>query len=219
MNKEDKYRILFGDLIGYECINGACITYENSLTHFKYSDIAAKQDDYGFAISHLILGAEELIKALILICLNRNENFIDDAEKEKLFINHSFKHLNIKELFKACSELSVHEYESEALYYLSEADHANKFRFTGYFLNKSLGVLTINEEELDGICTLIDNSNAYKNKGFYVDFRSNWIAPENINKEEYLKYHLVVSKLKNYIEPLFTMPMTDERIQTFIYNE
>lgn len=219
MKKEDKYRVLYGDLLGYEYIYGACITYENSITHFKYGEIAAKEKDFGIAIAHLILGAEELIKALILICLHRDPHFIDDAEKEKLFTNHSFKHLNIKELFKACSELGIYEYENDSFYSLLNSSQENKFQSTGHFLNKILGIFPINEDQLEDLFMLMDNSNQYKNRGFYVDFRFNWIVPEDIDDKDYSKYRVLVQKLNNYIQPIFTMPLTDERIINFIYNE
>jgi hypothetical protein len=91
-------------------ISGACYCYENALRHFDTSKSLATIKNYGFGVSHLILGAEELIKSLILVRLNTERYFIEDAQKEELFKNHSFKHINIREFFRSLTEAEMNDY-------------------------------------------------------------------------------------------------------------
>ena len=87
----------FQNFSGADYIEGACLTYENAKRHLIASELLITKKLYGIAISHLILGAEEYIKALILLNLSGDSYFIDDTDKVELFRNHKFKHNNIVE--------------------------------------------------------------------------------------------------------------------------
>ncbi|RYE36679.1 MAG: hypothetical protein EOP48_29420, partial [Sphingobacteriales bacterium] len=67
MKKKEKY---FSYWLDCDFVSGACYCYENALKHFEISNLLSGQLNFGFAVSHLVLGAEELIKALILVKLN-----------------------------------------------------------------------------------------------------------------------------------------------------
>ncbi len=76
----------------------------------------------------------------------------------------------------------------------------------------------IGTEDINGLIELLDSANDFKNKGFYVDYNFNWKIPSEISKETYEKYEGLTNKLTNFIEPIFTLPLTDERIMDFLFD-
>ena len=210
------------DMDGYwlDCdyISGACFSFENGMKHFKYGDIAAVGSDYGFAVSHLVLGVEELIKSLLLVCLHSNQYFLTTKEKEKIFSQHNFKHLNIKELFSSLLPERIEAYHENPFAFIN-SEQANKFQTTAHFLSRGLKLGTIEEDEINILLKLMSHANDHKNKGFYVDYRFDWKLPEDIDSNLYAEYKKLTNKLIGLIEPLFTMPITDERLQDFLEGE
>lgn len=213
--EEDEY----GYWLDCDFLSGACSSYENGIKHFRYIEIAAKSDDFGFAVSHLVLGAEEMIKSLIMVCLHGDIGFINSKEKHSIFRKHDFKHFNIKDFFTSMTDKLIIDYEENYLqYYCYPEKCKNKFQPISYFLSKSLNVGEIGNEEINGLLKLIENANDIKNKGFYVDFKSDWVSPEDINRTTYLEYKALTDKLTRFIEPIFILPLTDERIMNFLYD-
>lgn len=198
-------------------LTGACDSYENGKRHFMYSNIASQNKDYGFAISHLVLGAEEMIKALILVCLHGDLHFIDTKEKESIFRHHTFKHINIKEFLNSLTSKLQEDYEANFLEYTCYPEKCkNKYQATSIFLSKCLNLGVIEEGEIVKLIQLLDSANDFKNKGFYVDYKLDWKIPSDISKETYGEYENLANKLMNFIEPIFTLPLTDERIMDFL---
>lgn len=198
-------------------LTGACDSYENGKRHFHYSNIASKNKDFGFAISHLVLGAEEMIKALILICLHGDLYFLDTKEKESIFRHHTFKQVNIKEFLSALTNDLQQDYESNILEYTCYPEKCkNKYQATSIFLSKCLNLGVIDKTEIDKLIRLLDSANDFKNKGFYVDYWFDWKTPSDISKETYEDFENLANRLTNFIEPIFTLPLTDERIMDFL---
>lgn len=56
----------FLEISKQECLNNYQKLIDNSVRHFKVAEIIFNNEEYGIAISHLILGTEELVKAFIL---------------------------------------------------------------------------------------------------------------------------------------------------------
>jgi len=198
-------------------LTGACDSYENGKRNFYYSDIASQNKDFGFAISHLVLGAEEMIKALILVCLHGDINFIDRKEKESIFRHHTFKHINIREFLFALTKKSQEDYETNILEYTIHPEKCkNKYQITSIFLSKCLNLGVIEEKEIDNLMRLLDSANDFKNKGIYVDYRFNWKTPSDISEKTYKEFETLANKLTSFIEPIFILPLTDERIMSFL---
>jgi AbiV family abortive infection protein len=204
-NKEDGY------WLDCDYVSGACYAYENGRRHLKYSKIAGKEKDFGFAVSHVVLGVEELIKGLILICSHGDRYFLSTEEKQKIFTHHNFKHFNIKQFFTALSAQEVEEYHEHPFSSIN-----NKFQSTAHFLSKGLRLDTLDEDEVDNLIELMNSANQLKNRGFYVDYGADWVIPEGIGVELYSKYAKTGEILLKYVEPIFTLPVTDERLNTFL---
>ena len=198
-------------------LSGASDSYENGKRHFMYSNIASKNYDYGFAISHLVLGAEEMIKALILVCLHGDMNFLDTTEKEKIFRHHNLKHINLKEFFNSLTNEMQADYDANIVEYTCYPEKSrNKYQATSNFLSKCLNLGMIEKVETNKLIQLLDSANDFKNRGFYVDYKYNWVTPSDISKEKYIEFENLANKLLKFIEPIFTLPLTDERIMDFL---
>ncbi|PSR55914.1 hypothetical protein AHMF7605_21620 [Adhaeribacter arboris] len=203
-----------------DLLSGACYSFENGKNHLLLSEAAANMQFYGFAVSHVILASEELIKALILIGLNNDIYFISPVERDKIFRNHSFKHLNIEEFLLSLTGYYITDYEYNWQYYFFTPHNAlSKFQSTAIFLSKALKLGELTEEEAEMLSELIKGANNLKNKGFYVDYQKDWMIPEDVDKICYQKYKNLSDKLLQFISPIFTMPLTDERIRSFLYGE
>jgi AbiV family abortive infection protein len=198
-------------------LDGASLSYGNAQTHFKYSEIAANSKDYGFAVSHVVLGIEELIKAFLLICLNGTAHFIDDEQKMRMFRQHDFKHINIKDFLSALTEDALGEYAYNAIDYVTLED-STKFRRVAYWLSKSFQLGQICENDIDELTAIINKANFYKNKGFYVGVNKfgSFEPPEDIKEETYLEFKKVSNVLTQFIMPVFEMPLSDNRIWDFL---
>ena len=198
-------------------VPGACDCYENAVKHFDTSNYLACHNNFGFAVSHLVLGAEELIKALVLVKLHTEPYFIDDVQKEELFRNHSFKHINIREFLQALTPDELHDYFESWYDMIGAAEQKNKFRKTGFFLSRTLQLGEIGEEDILEIEHLIQQANDFKNKGLYVDYRNNWQTPNDIEEKTFLQFNGLIQKLRQFIEPIFKTPLGDNEVTEFIY--
>jgi AbiV family abortive infection protein len=201
-------------------LSGACFSFENGKNHLLLSESAATMKLYGFAVSNIVLATEELIKALVLVGLNGDRAFISTVEINKIFRDHSFKHLNIEEFLLSLTGYSIAEYEYNWQYYfLNPGKGLNKFQSTAFFLSKALKLGELTEDEADMLSELIKAANYLKNRGFYVDYHDNWRVPEDTECLQFEKYKSLADKLLQFISPIFTMPLTDERIRLFLYGE
>ncbi|WP_426667721.1 AbiV family abortive infection protein [Mucilaginibacter sp. McL0603] len=201
-------------------IGGACYAYENGVKHIATSKTLAETKSYGFAVSHLVLGAEELIKGLILIFLNTDRHFIDHKKKEKLFANHYFKHSNIKDFLMALTKGSFDDYDLHFFDYYFDGNHENNFQQKAYYMNKVLKLGEIDEKDVGILITLLNDANQLKNRGFYVDYGDDWEIPDDIAHETFAKYLDITNKLMMFAEPIFTRSLEDdENLVRFIYGE
>ena len=83
--------------------------FDNGLLHINGARILAEQGAFGFAVSHLILGIEELIKYQVVQTHFANSNVFADKEvnpenRNSIFRDHMKKHDLIKEFQQAKSD-------------------------------------------------------------------------------------------------------------------
>lgn len=202
----------FKNFSGADYIEGACLTLENAKKHIKTSELLKNEEIYGIAISHLILGAEEYIKAFVLLCLSGVDDFLNEKEKQALFKNHKFKHKNIEELLKSMTNEAAEEFENGFFErFINNQEPISKYSVDGFHINKTFQLVSFTEKELDKILSLLDKANDLKNNGFYINLNNNWESPNRFNVEDYKNAFKVVDILIKAIEPLFTLPLTDEQ--------
>jgi AbiV family abortive infection protein len=76
-----------------ECLNVYPTIIENAEMHFRVSQILAKSSEFGVAISHLVLGSEELVKAVIIFCDGIGFEIRKIKGAKLFFGDHQTRHL------------------------------------------------------------------------------------------------------------------------------
>lgn len=207
----------FENFDGADYVDGASLTFDNAKKHIQTSELLKREEIYGIAISHLILGAEEYIKAFVLLCLSGVDDFLSDREKLDLFKNHKFKHKNIEELLKSMTNEAVNEFESGFFDRLiNNQEPLSKFSVDGYHINKIFQLVSFSEKELNKILSWLDKANDLKNNGFYINLNNNWESPDRFSIEDYENAFKIVDILIKAIEPLFTFPLTEDQFINYL---
>lgn len=197
--------------------------YHNGLSHFKAADSLSKQELFGFAISHLILGSEELIKFLVVQHNSGDEElFADDVKstgKKSVFRQHAHKHSLLAEFQEAISPEFMAMFEenlkrsimgNESIEGL-EKFHANRFRKIGPFLHTAYQEINIPAAEKDAFYQWLENANELKNRGFYVDRDINrLISPAEINKDDYAIAWKFCSAIIQQVHVMMSIDISDD---------
>jgi AbiV family abortive infection protein len=207
----------FKNFSGQDYIQGACLTLENAKKHIRASELLYQDKNMGIAISHLILGAEEYIKAFILLCLNGDSYLIDDYEKIELFKNHKFKHKHIALFLQAISNTEASKFEKELFdRFVNNEPHPSIYSLDGHYINNVFGLVKLDDEKLLRLKNWLNTANDLKNNGFYVGVVDNWRSPDLFKAEDYQLASECIQILKYAIEPLFEMPLTDDDLIDYL---
>jgi len=91
--------ITFSQLSRQGCLDSFPVVTRNAQRHHQAALILSSIGDYGNAISHLILGAEELLKASVLFLDGKGFNLRNKSGVNKIFYNHKARHAVAKEFF------------------------------------------------------------------------------------------------------------------------
>lgn len=203
--------------------------FDNGAAHINAAKTLANNNLLGFAISHLILGIEELIKYYVVMA-QTNNNVSFEAEtnlqkKKNVFKDHLTKHNLIKEFQQAISEPFAEEF---AKYVFDKAtgrpmkpEHVdianNRFKEMGSFLGIAYREINLSENERKDFFKWLGEANNLKNNGFYVNLSDGTCkSPAQINKEQYekaLKYAEIIVK---QIEVQKDLDITDDEFIEFL---
>ena len=155
--------------------------YYNGEKHIKCAEILAANNMYGFAISHLILGIEELIKYQVVMTSTVNkyefEKEIDSPKGKTIFKDHLTKHRLIKEFQESVSQEFAGKYLQILIARLqglnstenSSYVESNRFKEWGLFFAHSGSEMNIPDNERDNFFEWLKQANDNKNNGFYAN--------------------------------------------------
>ena len=201
----------FTNLGSSDYVVGARLTLENAKKHKLVSELLRKEELFGIAISHLILGSEEYIKSFLLLSLSGVDNFLNEKEKEELFKNHKFKHKNIEELLNSLTNEATNVFENQLFDRLVNNEELDsKFSVDGFYMNKVFNLVSLTKQEAIKILDWLKKANDLKNNGFYINLHNSWESPDRFTLVEYEEAFKIIEILKNVIEPLFSLPLTDD---------
>lgn len=200
--------------------------FDNGVRHLDASELLAKSEMYGFAVSHVVLGIEELIKYHVVSIYVSTEGdtqlFAQESNPENrdsVFRSHLAKHDLIKEfqlaiseefaevfansLFKQMMGHELNDREKEAM--------NNRFRSTCAFLGVAYRELNLTDDQRAVFGQWLQTANSSKNNGFYV----NWIgddviAPTKFTKEQYEQAILFGNTVKAHTQVIKDLDITDE---------
>lgn len=149
----------------------------NAERHFRTAKTLSSAKEYPHAVSHLILGTEELIKSFVLLLENKQFNLRAIKSYKKLFYNHSARHSILKEFF------------SVWLFFRQLLDIKKKRRNE----NTALYLLGIAGTVLRGVLSGVNNyewwntADTLKQNCFYVDYTDKIISPDTIDEAKYME--------------------------------
>jgi len=84
----------------------------NSEKHYEASLLLSKNELFPFAVTHLILAAEELVKAIVLKLRSLN-NAVKIPDLDKYFKNHTLKHERLIKMVKALDNYHQNDKQPE----------------------------------------------------------------------------------------------------------
>jgi AbiV family abortive infection protein len=163
---------------------GINFSKENSDNIYECATILAERNQFGTAISLLILSAEEITKSIAL-CL---EIFLGDkSEVKKIIIDSKIKDKE-SYLYNHVDKHKLAKTILSDLYTISE-----KLEFLSWFPNKNIKKITnvvifkdYQKKQVNSVINSLENYNDLKNKGFYVDNKKGeWLKPSMLSKTDY----------------------------------
>lgn len=197
--------------------------FDNGIAHLNAAKLLADQELYGFAISHIVLGIEELIKYYVVMAKSNNDvNFETETNpntRNSVFKDHLTKHGLIKEFQQAISE----EFAEEFVKYVFDKstgrpmkpEHVdidnNRFKEVGSFLSIAYKEINLSEEEKNDFFKWLGEANNLKNNGFYVNFNNGICkSPKEIDKKQHDRASKYAEVIKNQIEVQKHLDITDD---------
>ena len=169
--------ILFINLSKAKCLEVYPVVKTNADRHFRIAKILSESKEHANAVSHLILGTEELIKALALFMEGKGFNFSTMPDYKKIFFNHSARHSVLKEFF------SVWIFCKSLVELKKKKTSENSFLYGLRMVAEVLGA------GVEGVTNYVwwNEADRLKQNGFYVDYKNGMISPESIDEIDYSK--------------------------------
>lgn len=205
-------------LLGYE------LALKNSTNHFEAAELIAKNISFGIANSHLVLAAEEAVKAIQLLIIH----YYPESKSEdlnKMFSNHKYKHETIRsaEAFGFLIEGLMKHICDPILSLLQLNDKPSTYQIKK---SRRAGIdssiewmkrLVEGVEKSDFNDDWWKQADYNKNKGFYVNINnknSKWETPEQISEKFYQKSNKIVASFIQKAKMLKEL-FTDDEIKEF----
>lgn len=199
-------------------------TFDNGVAHINAAKLLADNGNYGFAISHSILGIEELIKYQVVLNYFADNTLFADKEinpknRNSIFRDHLKKHDLLKEFQQSISKEfsdTFHDY----VFHLATGQELNekhleiqknRFKEIGSFFSVSYNEINIPEGERQSFFEWLDEANNLKNNGFYVNWTTtNFEAPNDIEKSHYETALKFVDAILKQTEVIKSLDLTDD---------
>ena len=218
-----KYLITDPDILK----EGGLKSLGNAQNHSDASDTLSKNKQYGLATSHLILAAEEAIKAYELLAISAIGNKNEDNLKV-LFRDHNVKLGLVQSLvvldllFGRITEALLWQFEYTEGKPTKE-EYAAMKKIQEQKTEKLKEWLITQMEDDSEVAVHADwwrNANKLKKEGFYVDFDgSKWRSPKSFSKKDYKKAHKHVNYLIDKVQNLKSNFLENPEIFQNVYSK
>lgn len=202
--------------------------YTNANNLINSAIKVAEINNFGTAISLLVLGLEELIKYQVVLYNTADEKSFTDVEFDKVFKDHKSKHNLLMEFADSLTDefslgFQSYVFNSATNQELTEQDKLikqNRFKEFGAFLNNMYSENNLTQQELKEFAKWLNDANRIKNEGFYVGlYGNNWSFPKKFNSDDYSKVLKFVVLVKNHTEVKKSLDLTDDELIDFLNRE
>lgn len=172
--------------------------YLNAKRLYRDAEVLCKNSSYSTATSLIILSSEEIIKALLILLHSKGFKVYQIKGAKKFFANHRVRH-EIAELIEVGAGLyRLHEqWENES----NNPVFRTRFKILNSILNGFHKLARMKEpfEEAKLRIESLEEFDALKNRGFYVDYQNELLIPEEkVTKEVYLNTKNTALNIFNY---------------------
>ena len=180
-----------------ECAKIYPIISKNGADLLKVSNLSAGIGRHGIALSLLILGAEEYVKAIVILLKTNDVRVFDVPEIRQVFRDHKKKH-EVATFIELANII-------EPLIKLSDWNENRKRRKQLPFWERLMQNLKDLSEALQPFQQISESYNwweyadEYKKRGFYVDYKNNLQTPNDFIIKDYEQAEAAVKRLiKSY---------------------
>jgi AbiV family abortive infection protein len=176
---------------------------DNGEMHFAISEYLITKGYHGAAVSHLILGTEELIKALALFMESKGFSVRRIKGVSRLFSQHVPRHHLMRDFFSVWLFLRpfIKEWErTDGHYSIAEFDREGNV--IGGFLKNSIGKTLTGWIRARSNFEWWKNADMLKQRGFYVDYADRLICPDDIDIKQYQEALAHVSRFREDYDQL-----------------
>lgn len=197
--------------------------FDNGVKHIECASTLAESKMFGFAISHLILGIEELIKYIVVMTKSVNDYSFDDVigpqKRKSVFRDHLTKHDLLKEFQESISDDFANKFLQTIIARLSgitltedySAVLKNRFKEWGLFFAFGGSEMNIPKEERNDFFDWLKKANDTKNNGFYVNWKNELIeTPDNFTVSEYQTALTYASSILKQIEFMKSVDLSED---------
>jgi AbiV family abortive infection protein len=189
-------RSKFMELSAEECSKVYPVLQSNAERHFRIGHTIAALGEYGNAVSHLILGSEELIKAIVLFLDSKDFEIRKIKGAAGLFYTHASRHNVLKEFFSV-------------LLFFRPVKTLDKINI-GNFL---LGILKGGVNAYSNYHWW-EKADTLKQRGLYVDHTDSILTPSSFTENDFKIALLHVSAVRKEINGLINQlnNMTEQQL-------
>ena len=182
-----------------ECLQSYNELLDNSDRHFRVAEQLAATSEFGIAISHRVLGSEELVKAMIIYFDGSGLNIRQVAGVKKFFRDYKTRHFTsaifmimttiIRPMYGMIGRFKELLHIPEKRINMTEFEKAvlSNDKPKAEQITKDWGE-TEGKEKAERMGEQFDfwiEADEYKMKGFYVDYDNTLISPGQITEAEY----------------------------------
>lgn len=200
----------FLNLSRQECLENYQTIIDNSDRHFKVAETIADKKEFGIAISHLILGSEELVKALIIYLDGEGLQIRKVKGVQKFFYQHTIRHFFsgiffllsnvIKPMLQFVNRFKKLLNNTEARTSMTEFETAmlTNDKIKTEKLTKEWGEKTAKQyaDKFELYYEFWMDAETHKQRGFYVDYEDKLFSPSQITEKNYLQANEITNSFR-----------------------
>ena len=199
----------FNNISREECLLVSSDVLKNANDKFISSEKLAQEQKYGSAISFLIIGSEELIKAMILFLDGIGFRFRSINDMQKVFKNHELRY------FVSFIIFSLSVFSDDLMNFIIKIqnqvitiDDLKKIKSKiksndEYFRTKIFQHIISRIEFLLQELSWFKNCDIYRQNGLYVDYKDGTQTPLNLKQKDYEELKIRIERVRLACNQIF----------------
>lgn len=202
-----KERNLLKQLTDTECYDAYKKAFQTADVHKSMAESGSKDGHYGTAVSHLILGTEELTKGLLLYVQSFGISIRNVPGIYNFFFDHILKHQFAIYVNMMYPTLKLFMGVVRKMH--TEIHHPEiKVEYTPIekaFLSQDGKRLQAAFRNLPEMFDWWDEANKMKNRGFYVDYTISLETPMQVEQHEYEQAVVITNNYRKQLEEIIAI--------------